>query len=120
MFVMRDLQIGGAQRQVCALARGLAEAGHRVGISVFYKGGELETELSSVPVPIFDLEKPHRYSLFRTVRRFRNILRNFQPDVLYSYLPVPNLFALIVRFGRTRPYIVWGIRASAMQLGYYD
>jgi glycosyltransferase involved in cell wall biosynthesis len=120
MFVMRDLHIGGAQRQVCALARGLAKAGHRVGISVFYKGGELETELSSVPVPIFDLEKPHRFDLFRTVRRFRSILRDFQPDVLYSYLPVPNLFALVVRFGGTRPYIVWGIRASAMQLGHYD
>jgi glycosyltransferase involved in cell wall biosynthesis len=120
MFVMRDLHIGGAQRQVCTLARGLADAGHRVGISVFYKGGELETELSSAPVPIFDLEKPYRFDLFRTVRRFRKVLKSFRPDVLYSYLPVPNLFALIVRFGRKRPLVVWGIRASAMQLDRYD
>jgi glycosyltransferase involved in cell wall biosynthesis len=120
MFLMRDLCIGGAQRQVCALARGLAEAGQRVGISVFYRGGELETELSSVPVSIFGLEKPHRFDLFRTVRRFRNVLKNFRPDILYSYLPVPNLFALVVRFGRTRPLIVWGVRASAMQLDRYD
>jgi glycosyltransferase involved in cell wall biosynthesis len=120
MFVMRDLDIGGAQRQVCTLACGLADAGHRVGISVFYRGGELETELSSVPVPIFDLEKSHRFDLFRTVRRFRKVLKSCRPDVLYSYLPVPNLFALIVPFGRERPRIVWGIRASAMQLDHYD
>jgi glycosyltransferase involved in cell wall biosynthesis len=120
MFVMRDLDVGGAQRQVCTLARGLAEAGHDVGVSLFYRGGELETDLHSVPLKIFGLEKPHRYDLFRTARRFRNILKSFQPDILYSYLAVPNLFALTARFGRTRPYIVWGLRASAMQLCHYD
>lgn len=120
MFLMRDLHIGGAQRQVFVLARSLAEAGHRVGISVFYGGGEFETKLSSTAVSIFGLERPHRLDLFRTLRRFRDILISFQPDVLYSYLPASNLIALVVRFSRERPYIVWGIRASAMQVDRYD
>jgi len=45
MFFIRSLDIGGAERQLIILARGLHKSGHKVSVSVFYRNGALEREL---------------------------------------------------------------------------
>jgi hypothetical protein len=45
VFLTRELDYGGAQRQLVALAKGLHARGHRVVVALFYSGGPLEQEL---------------------------------------------------------------------------
>ena len=48
MFLIRSLEVGGAERQLASLARGLQEAGHDVSVVVFYPGGKLEADLEEL------------------------------------------------------------------------
>jgi glycosyltransferase involved in cell wall biosynthesis len=120
LFLARELRIGGAERQLCLLARGLAERGHRVGIALFYRGGALEADLAGSMVELIGLGKGGRYEFLATLRRLAEAMCDFHPDVLHGYLPIPNLLALSQRWRRGRPRIVWGLRASALELARYD
>jgi glycosyltransferase involved in cell wall biosynthesis len=120
LFLARELRIGGAERQLCLLARGLAARGHRVGIALFYQGGALEADLAGSEVELIALGKGGRYELIAMLRRLDAVVRDFRPDVLHGYLPIPNLIALSQRWRGRRPRIVWGVRASALDLSRYD
>src|SRR3954470_9927482 len=75
LFLARELRIGGAERQLCLLARGLAERGHKVAIGLFYRGGELERDLEGSAVELIGLGKGGRYELLSTLRRLERIAR---------------------------------------------
>jgi glycosyltransferase involved in cell wall biosynthesis len=120
LFLARQLRVGGAERQLCLLARGLAEHGHRVGIALFYRRGELEHDLEGTKVELIGLGKGGRYELLSTIRRLDRLIAAFRPDILHGYLPIPNLLTLWQLGRRNRPRIVWGVRASALELAHYD
>ncbi len=119
MLLCRSLDIGGTQRQIVELARGLQNRGHRVTVVTFYDGGALRPLLDSAKVPSISLGKSGRWDLLRFLWRFRRVVRHVRPEVVYSFLAVPNLMALIAPlFGRgTR--VAWGIRASKLDLSRY-
>src|SRR3954452_7694454 len=82
LFLARQLRIGGAERQLCLLARGLAERGHRVGVALFYRGGALERDLDGSQVELIGLGKGGRYELLSTLRELDRVVDAFRPDVL--------------------------------------
>ncbi len=119
LFVVRTLGVGGSERQLIVLARGLARKGRRVGIAVFYRGGQLESTLGD-GVELIDLQKSGRWQLTSLLRRFRDVLRSRQPRVVHGYLPVPNLLTLFARRWAPGARIVWGVRDSGMEAASYD
>lgn len=120
MFLTRSLDSGGAQRQLTNLARGLAERGHDVTIAQFYSGGQLEQDLNNTGVYLIDLNKQGRWSNFALFLRLYDLVSKGKPDVIHGYLGIPNIFSLII--GNLFPSIkiVWGVRASDMDLARYD
>lgn len=121
VFLARSLDYGGAERQLSLLAPGLARRGHDVRVAVFYAGGPLARPLEDAGVRVVDLEKHGRWSMGRFVPRLIRLVRGFAPDVLHGYLPVPNILCaalkpLLPRGAR----VVFGIRASNMDLSRYD
>lgn len=119
LFIARALTIGGAERQLTLLANGLASRGHAVGIALFYRGGVLEAELSRPGVELLSLAKSSRWDP-SPLWRWPALLRAWRPDIVHGYLTVPNLLALSARFLRPRPAIVWGVRATKMDMARYD
>ncbi len=120
VFLARSLKHGGAERQLVTLAGGLRERGHAVLVLLFYGGGPLEQELHAANVPAIDLAKRGRWDTVGFLSRLFHTLRRERPDVLYSFLAVPNLLGLLGRLIRPRPRLVWGLRASDMDLAHYD
>ena len=102
------------------LAKGLHQRGHEVTVMVFYGGGFFEPELAAAGVPLISLEKRGRWDmtgfLWRLVRR----LREARPEVVYSFLPVPNLIAALVKPLLPGARLVWGLRVSMMDMAHYD
>jgi glycosyltransferase involved in cell wall biosynthesis len=47
-------------------------------------------------------------------------LHRLQPDVVYSFMNVPNILAVVLRPFLAGTRIVWGVRASNMDLSRYD
>lgn len=118
-FLTRSLDLGGAQRQLVTLAKALDKSRFEVSVLTFYSGHPLERELDNSGVRLVSLDKQGRWDVLGFTRRLIREARKLQPDVLHSYLDIPNVMALLARrYVPTK--VVWGVRASAMELRDYD
>jgi len=120
LLLTRSLNVGGAERQLVELARGLSARGHRVAVAVFYRGGLLERELEQQGIPIIDLGKAGRWDVIGFLFRLRRELVEFRPAVVYAFLGTANIVAALVRPFCPPFRLVWSIRASNMDPRSYD
>jgi glycosyltransferase involved in cell wall biosynthesis len=118
-ILIRSLDVGGAERQVCVLARALHQKGYKVTVGLFYSGGILEKKLRDEGVTIYPLHKNGRWDLLGWFRRYLKAIQDVNPDVIYSFLTTSNIVAITGRLFVQKP-VVWGIRASVMNLEEYD
>lgn len=119
-FLIRSLSYGGAERQLIALAKQLSALNHQVFIVTFYSENPLVSELIDSPIKIISLKKISRWDIFGFLKRLLKTLRSIRPDVVHSYLEMANLLALCSRPWLKRCKIVWGVRASNLQLADMD
>jgi glycosyltransferase involved in cell wall biosynthesis len=119
-LLIRSLDCGGTERQVVALAKALDKGSFAVTIVSFYSGGSLEKELEMSGVRLISLDKRGRWDLPGFLSRFARCLRLLRPDVVHGYLDIPNLLALSAKFLFPSTQIIWGARASDINLGHYD
>ena len=115
----RYLGIGGAERQMVQLATGLHQRGYAVTVALFYRGGVLEQEVTSLGIPIVDLGKRGRWDIAGFLARLVRSLRAARPDVVYSFLGTANTVAAAVRPFAPRFRLLWSVRASDMNLADY-
>ncbi|MDT3705259.1 MAG: glycosyltransferase [Thiobacillus sp.] len=120
IILVRRLDQGGAQRQLIALALGLKASGRDVRVVLFYPGGAFEAELGSHGIPIYVPGKHGRWDTIGFLIRLAICLHRLQPDVVYSFMNVPNILAVVLRPFLAGTRIVWGVRASNMDLSRYD
>ncbi len=120
VFLNRSLDRGGAERQLVALAKGLHDKGHTVKVMIFYSLGGFERELIDYGVSVIDLKKQSRWDIVPFVLRVLRTLKHERPDVLHSYLTVSNIFAGLAKITGVVSRVVWGVRASDMDLNNYD
>lgn len=119
LFLIRSLDAGGAERQLVALANQMAAAGHEVHVALFYGNGILRDGLAA-EVRVHALEKRGRWDILGFVVRWLSILRRVGPEVVHGYLTTSNLFVVLARLAAPRARIVFGLRASNMDLSRYD
>ncbi len=112
LFLIRSLDIGGAERQVVTLATGLLWKGCDVKVVVFKTGGMLEPELRKNNIPILDLGRRGYKDLPAVFLKLRTILIDERPDILYSFLPASNIWSGLMKIHMPRLTVAWGIRAS--------
>jgi glycosyltransferase involved in cell wall biosynthesis len=118
-LLIRSLNYGGAEMQMTMLANGLAQSGHAVSLIVMYPGGPLLKNLSSA-VKVRCLEKHGRWDAAGFLRRLSSAIADEKPDVLYAFLPVANLLTCFAKVRSPKLRVVWGIRASDVDLNHYD
>ena len=120
VILARQLARGGAERQLVTLAQGLKARGHDVHVVLFYSGGTFDAELIATGVPVFFLGKGGRWDVIGFLIRLVTILRCLCPDVVYSFLDVPNILAALMRPIAGWPKLIWSIRAAGMEMRHYD
>lgn len=120
LFLSRSLDVGGAERQLTLLAKGLAGRGHAVAVAVFYAGGPFQAELEAAGVPVLDLAKAGRWDLAGFFARLLRVIKDFRPDVLHPYLGTANILSVLARPLTRTGKVVWGVRASDLDWGRYD
>lgn len=112
--------MGGAERQLAALAGGLRRSGHDIAVAVFYAGGEFEAELRRDGIPVHDLAKRGRWDSVGFLVRLCRLVRRERPDIVHSYLDSPNLVAAAVKRIFPSVKVVWGVRSAMHDFGAYD
>lgn len=80
--------------------------------------GPLVDDLKKTGVQIADLRKRGRWDMVGYLRRLRREVRSFRPDVIYSFVGT-NVAAAVARNAVPRARLVWGVRASNMDLARY-
>jgi glycosyltransferase involved in cell wall biosynthesis len=119
LFLVRSLELGGAELQLLTLAKGCRDSGHEVMIVAFYPGGSLVASAGSAGVTCADLGKTGRWDLARPLRRLRRLVAGFDPQVIYSFMQSANLLAALARPLLPPHVLIWGVRATNMQLPFY-
>jgi glycosyltransferase involved in cell wall biosynthesis len=111
-FLIRDLNYGGAQRQLVTLVKGLNKQSFDVTVLCFYPGGPLEKDLKDNRIRLMCLEKRERWDVLGFLWRLFRHLKDIQPDVLHGYLGESNLLTIFLKplFPSTK--MIWGIRES--------
>lgn len=120
LFLARSLGVGGSERQLVELATALHRRGHDVSVAVFYSGQPLEADLDRAGVPLHDLGKRGRWDVAGFLARLARLVRSKRPDILHSYLSVPNILSALSMPLLPSTAIVWGVRASNIQGEHYD
>jgi glycosyltransferase involved in cell wall biosynthesis len=120
LFFIRALTVGGSERQLAILARGLALRGHDVAIAVLYTGGSLEALLQDSPIRILSLAKAGRWHMAAPLAKLFRLFLTERPDVIYAFLPMQTTLAalLLPPFSKTR--LVFGLRSGMMDTSRYD
>jgi glycosyltransferase involved in cell wall biosynthesis len=119
VFLVRSLDIGGAERQLVELLRGLRARGRDVAVIVFYPGGPLEADLEGAGIPVIPLRKRGRWDVAGFLRSLVREIRRQRPAVLHAYMDVPNIAVATLRPLLRGTRIIWGFRASDMELDRY-
>ncbi|MBG1243273.1 glycosyltransferase [Nostoc sp. NZL] len=122
VFLIRDLNYGGAERQLVTLVKALDKQCFDITILCFYPSGllSLDKDLKDSDIPIICLDKQGRWHLFGFFLHLVKHLQRIHPDVLHGYIGIPNLFTIFLKpfFPSTR--MVWGIRSSNVDSNSYN
>ncbi|GAA2084244.1 glycosyltransferase [Actinomadura alba] len=93
LLLIGQLGLGGTEKQVALLARGLRTRGIDVRVLVLFEGGAWENDLNAAGVPVVHLGFHRRVAGWRMLpgnlaafRRFVRHLRRMRPDVLHAFL----------------------------------
>jgi glycosyltransferase involved in cell wall biosynthesis len=118
------VRIGGAERQVLLLARGLCRRGWRVSVvALSGDGGDQAAELRASGITFLSLQMRKGLADPRGWIRFRRWLRRERPDVVHAHLPHAVWLARWSRLGAPVRVLVDTIHTSSTgslgrRLGY--
>ena len=118
VFVTRTITAGGAERQLLTLAGALAERGHDICVLSFY------APLSDATIPkgvrAVAANKRGRWDVVRFACAMVWHLRNKSADIIHPYLPSANILVAVLSLFIPKTRIVFGLRASTLDLSHYD
>jgi glycosyltransferase involved in cell wall biosynthesis len=120
VFLIRNLDIGGAERQLVTLATGLDPEVFDVTVLSFYEAGTFARELRSAGVRLITIQKKRRWEVFGFLLRLTRALRMLRPEIIHPYMTGQNVLGIIAKAVVPSARIVFGVRASNMEAGPRD
>ena len=115
LFLANALGIGGAERQLVELARGLDRRRFEPVVTVLYPGGPLERELAEAGVRLVSLDRRGRFD-FTTVASLARLLRREGVHVIQPYLTPATFFGLSAALAARTPVRVATERSGGVRL----
>ena len=117
-FLVRQLNTGGAQRQLVELVRSLDKRRFSPVIMSLYPGGEFSAEASRVPEARYVcIGKCGRWDVSRFLWRLAREMGRVRPDIVQGYIGICNILALSMKTFLPRTRVIWSIRCSEPDFG---
>jgi glycosyltransferase involved in cell wall biosynthesis len=92
LYIINQLDCGGAEQQLVALCEKLARLGHKLHVISIYDQLELKPRLTDIRVPVVVAHKHGKFDV-TLVWRLRQFIKHIKPDLVHAYLPASSLFA---------------------------
>jgi glycosyltransferase involved in cell wall biosynthesis len=116
LFLARQLNIGGAERQLVILANELASRGHDVVIASYYPGGALSAKLDTGRVRLISLGKRSRWDLFSLYFKVWRLVKQERPAVFHGWMHTQNVIATSIQVFFPKIKLFWCIRSSDLEM----
>lgn len=104
LYIITGLGLGGAEKVVCDLADQMSALGHQVKIA--YLTGEILVRPKNVNVDIVFLGLNAGSQLYKSSKKYKKLIQDFQPDVVHAHMVHANIFARINRIGCAIPKLI--------------
>lgn len=88
-------------------------------MATFYPGGQLRKQLDDLGILVISLEKKSRWDLWGFLLRLFRLVNELRPTVVHAYLGTANILAALLKLLIPEIHVVWGVRASNMELQQY-
>ncbi|MEP0854543.1 glycosyltransferase [Trichocoleus sp. DQ-U1] len=119
-FLIRSLNYGGAERQLITLVKGLDKKKFNITVLYFYSGGALEKDLQDIGINLICLKKRDRWDVVGFLWRLVSHLKCITPNVLHGFMGTSNLLTIFLKLFFPSTKMMWGVRASNVDLSRYD
>ena len=107
----KNLKPGGAERQLCNIAKLIKDSGASVSFIVVKKEGVLLEELNATGIDV-DVLPCNNAGLWKSSRMLRKYMKENEADVLLSFLPETNLISTLAGFPKRKWKSITGARSS--------
>jgi glycosyltransferase involved in cell wall biosynthesis len=97
LFLITGLRLGGAEHQLLILARNLYKEGVDVIVVSMETGGVMKGKFEGAGIAVHELAIKTFRSLKPGYTRFRNLVKEFKPDIIHSHMIHANLFARVFK-----------------------
>jgi glycosyltransferase involved in cell wall biosynthesis len=104
LYVISELTLGGAQKQLVELARQLAARGHEIRIYTLNDDVPRRAEIAGSSVGLIVDQKQSRLDL-AVLRRLRALILRWRPDVVHGFLFDGHLYSRIAAAGTGVPVL---------------
>lgn len=119
-ILIRSLEIGGAERQLVEILRGLDKTRFELTVATLYDGGAFRPDVEAIAgVRLLSLRKRGRWDVVPVLRRLWMAVRDSRPDILFGDMsPGNELCLLLGKLLGTR--VVWCVQSSYVDFSLYD
>jgi len=119
-FLIRSLEIGGAERQLVEIARGLDKKKFAVTVATFYGGGGFRPQMEAIEgVRLVSLDKKGRWDLLPFLTHLWKAVGACGPDIVFGDMsPANELGWAIGRIVGAK--VVWAVQSSYLDFSRYD
>jgi len=112
LYLITDLDVGGAERALVKLATRLDRARFQVAVACLSGRGALGDELAGRGVPVHYLDMRGKLDV-GVVSRMRRLIEAEEPDILHTFLFHANIVGRIAAaWALERPLVVAGVRVA--------
>lgn len=123
-LILPGLSIGGTEKMVTFLARGLKERGHEVEVISLKREGPMAEVLRSSGVAVIALDTPEGaiaglFDTPRLLRRLKKTLGAFKADVVQSFLTRANVLARWASRPLSIPRVVCSLRVMEKEKRFH-
>jgi len=111
LYLITELDVGGAERNLCTLAVEMHRRANIVHVAALDGRGALADMLRKEGIKVTDLGMHHklRLSFFFNLLK---LIRSFRPDVLHSFLFHANLVGRLAGIFRRAPVVISAVRVA--------
>lgn len=95
LYISTSLGLGGAEKVVTSLADEMVKRKHTVKIA--YLTGDAIVKPYSKDIEVIYLGFESLFSVYRAWKNIKNLINNYQPDVVHSHMIHANIFSRIIR-----------------------
>lgn len=104
LYVITGLGLGGAERVVVDLSDQMVLCGHQVKIA--YLTGEIKVRPQSQEIEVVYLGLESWGDFISACRKYRDLIRIYEPEVVHSHMVHANIFTRLNRFFCTVPRLI--------------